>query len=569
MAHTSPHCGALIDIDELKARSDEASFAKGVKLVGQVQQLSLDGETIMARVQGTYLYRVRIEIGRGLVSHCDCPAAVYQAFCKHGVATALAFNMSQTGQGACASIPDERGRLSRYFEGQEKSALLNLLLDEIRRDHKRWQHWLMKAGNDGQTLTPAKLKSMVTKALPKRNLWEWQEVRDYFDEAAEQFEAIWEGVEGLAIEPQWQVTLHALLRLNLVLQRIDDSNGDRFVVEFEVLRRLPGLLARLPWSDEKKCEWLFTHLIEKPMDLFPEESAFGELTHSPVFLALCEQGLARLQATGGSDDPWACSRYCAPLLAVARACGDWRRELHLLAGMASSTRDWLRLCELCCAHQEPLEGEFWLARARRQALSPYDKDACDEAEVTLCVALGEKARAWHLAKARFERSPHYEGFTRLRQLQQTLEWQDESLLPWAEQCLRERAMAEQALYSPSPHDEVVRFYLALERVQDACDWVEKYKISPELLLILADRIRPANPELAMAYTFRVAAGYVTVAHNEGYEAAVSALCKMEPLLGDDERLQASFVRKLTALTAENKRKRNFIKLVNQYFARYL
>ena len=101
---------------------------------------------------------------------------------------------------------------------------------------------------------------------------------------------------------------------------------------------------------------------------------------------------------------------------------------------------------------------------------------------------------------------------------------------------------------------------------DACDWVAIHKISPELMLTLADKIAPDNPLLAISYTFRVAASYVATGQNDGYEQAAAALRKREQSLGDDKALQESFSQQLGALATEYKRKRNFIKLVNLYFA---
>lgn len=573
MPHHASHSDELIDIAALKAQSGEASFAKGVQLLsqGRVQQLSQNGKTITARVQGSHLYRVRLEHGRGLVSHCNCPAADYQTLCKHGVATALAFNMQLSGldgeEGALVQVPDERARLRDYFDRQEQPALLDMLLDELGRNPKRWQHWLRKMDLSEQTLSPAKLKNLINKALPRQDICEWQEVSGYFAEAAEQFEAIWEGVDTLPLEQQWLLTNHALQRLNTVLQQIDDSNGDRFELEADICERLPALFALLPWSESDKVDWLFTHLIEQPMDVFPEDEAFGELPQSPAFLALCEKGLEQVLTQGeqGHERDWDLLRYGNPLLEAARACGDWRRELTLLASMASCTRNWLKLCMLCCEHEEPLEGEYWLAKARKGAVSPHEQDACDEAEITLCVALGEKGRAWGLTRAGFERMPYFDGFKRLRQLQQQLEWQDDTLLPWAEQCFKDQAAVRQPFNLPSHQDALVRFYLDQGRVQDACDWVAHHKISPELLLTLAERIAPDHPELAMTYLFRVATGYVAAGHHGSYEKAVSVLRKLEQSLGDDKALQEHFSQQLKTLAAEHKRKRNFIKLVNQYF----
>ena len=163
MAHSTSHSAELMDIAELKAQSGDASFAKGVKLASQgaVQQLAQDGETITARVQGSHLYRVRLECGRTMVNHCNCPAADYQTLCKHGVATAVAFNMQLSGldgeEGSVAQVPDARARLRGYFERQAQPALLDVLIDEIRRDPKRWDYWLRKVELSEQPLSPAKL----------------------------------------------------------------------------------------------------------------------------------------------------------------------------------------------------------------------------------------------------------------------------------------------------------------------------------------------------------------------------------------------------------------------------
>ncbi len=212
--------------------------------------------------------------------------------------------------------------------------------------------------------------------------------------------------------------------------------------------------------------------------------------HSPALLARCEQKLASLRAerVPGDEYDWDLQRYTLPLLDAARAAGDWRRELTLLASIATMPRDWLRLCSICCDHDEPLEGEYWLAKARKLAVSPHEKSECDEIEIRLSIALGEKGRAWRLARAGFERMPHFDGFKRLRQLQHQLEWQDETLLPWAEQCFKDQAAVSQPFNLSSHQDALVRFYLDQERMLDACDWVATHKISPELLLTLADKI---------------------------------------------------------------------------------
>ena len=190
-------------------------------------------------------------------------------------------------------------RLHDFFIHQEKEVLIALLLEELGRDEHRWQHWLQRAERSGQPVTQASLVKQINEALPKQSLWEWREVADYFDEAENQFEAIWEVLESLSVEAQWALVEHALSRLNQVLEQIDDSGGHRFGIEGQLTSRLPTLFRQLPWSEQQQADWLFEHLVERPLDVFPSLSDFGDACHNPSLLVLCEQALARPQA---SDD---------------------------------------------------------------------------------------------------------------------------------------------------------------------------------------------------------------------------------------------------------------------------
>ncbi|MCD8548113.1 MAG: hypothetical protein LRY38_06770, partial [Aeromonadaceae bacterium] len=284
------------------------------------------------------------------------------------------------------------------------------------------------------------MKQQIDAALPEENLWEWREVADYFMEAETQFEAIWAALSSLPVETQWALIEHALARLNQVLEQIDDSGGHRLGLEGQLTSRLPKLFRQLPWSEQQQADWLFAHLLEKPLDVFPSLADFGDAGHSPSLLALCEQALARPQASGDDwERRWQRQRYAEPLLAAAKSRGDWRTELTILSRLAETVRDWLAVCQLCLDHQEPLDGEFWLAKARKQASNPYEQYQCDRLEIALCEQLADKARAWALGNRLFEQQPSFEEYQQLHQLQQRLAWQDATWLSRVEQTLKAAA----------------------------------------------------------------------------------------------------------------------------------
>ena len=554
-----------IDIEQIIAMAGETTFAKGMLLAkaGSVHQLAWQGNSVSARVTGSHHYQVHLHLDeKGISSNCTCPAATYQVMCKHAVATALAL-LTQREQEEGES---ETERLRRFFAQQEKEALITLLLEELGRDERRWQHWLQRADRSDQPVTQASLAQQIDQALPQESLWEWREVADYFDEAENQFEAIWEALEPLAVETQWALVEHALSRLNLVLEQIDDSGGHRFGIEGQLTSRIPGLFRQLPWSEQQKADWLFKHLLEQPLDVFPSLSDFGDAGHTPSLLALCEQALARTQASDDDwEHKWQRQRYAEPLIAAAKARGEWRTELAIQSRLAQTVQNWLALCQLCLDHQEPLDGEFWLAKARQQANNPHERRQCDRMEIALCEQLNDKPRAWALANRLFEQQPSFKEYQNLSQLQQRLGWTDEGLLLRVEAALKEAHQPSERVLNNYQRDALLWFYLDQGREDEACDWVATHKVGAEPLLTLADRVLQRRPFDALNYHFRVAANTVEQTNNGAYQQAVAQLQRLQRALPDDDEVKASFNQRLNSLAREHKRKRNFIQLVDSCF----
>ena len=562
----------LPDLGKLLAIAGEATFAKGMQLfqADKVHQLTWQENSVSAKVVGSHEYQVSLQIDEGEVSSsCTCPAATYQMMCKHAVATAIALMARLEQKKDGKESKSEAERLRSFFIRQEKEALIALLLEELGRDERRWQHWLQRADRSDQPITQTSLKKQIDEALPRESLWEWREVADYFDAAENQFEAIWEALELLPVEAQWAVVEYALRRLNLVLEQIDDSGGHRFSIEGELNSRLPKLFQQLPWSKEQQADWLFKHLLEKPLALFPSLSDFGDAGNNPHLLALCEQALEQRQ--GPSDNwqiKWQRQRYAEPLIAAARASGQWRTELSIKSRLAQNVSDWLELCQLCLDNQEPLDGEYWLAKARQQASRPADHLHCNRMEIQLREHLADKSRAWLLANQLFEQHPSFAEFQELRQLQQRLAWPDEGLLQRVEQALKAIYRPADGVLSRPQSDALLWFYLDQGREDEACDWVKERQVGASALLTLADRVLQRRPLDALGYHFRVAAATVAQTNHDAYQQVVTQLQQLEKALPTDEAIRAHFFLQVNALAREHKRKRNFIQLLDARLPRF-
>jgi uncharacterized Zn finger protein len=79
--------------DELREIADPGSWARGLEYFESERVLDLirDEESVIASVQGEFLYRVRLTRREGrLDSACSCPMGLSGIFCKHCVAAGLA-----------------------------------------------------------------------------------------------------------------------------------------------------------------------------------------------------------------------------------------------------------------------------------------------------------------------------------------------------------------------------------------------------------------------------------------------------------------------------------------------
>ena len=567
----------LPDLGKLLAIAGEATFAKGMQLfqADKVHQLTWQEESVSAQVAGSHDYQVTLKLDEeAMSSSCTCQAATYQVMCKHVVATALALMTQLTPATQTKSEDEYEGerevkQLRRFFIQQEKESLITLLIEELSRNTRRWQYWLQRAEQSGQPVTQASLALQIDEALPSESLWKWEAVSAYFREAECQFEAIWTALDPLPLETQWAVVEYALRRLNLVLEQIDDSGGHRFSIEGELNSRLPKLFQQLPWSKEQQADWLFKHLLEKPLALFPSLSDFGDAGNNPHLLALCEQALEQQQ--GPSDNwqiKWQRQRYAEPLIAAARASGQWRTELSIKSRLAQNVSDWLELCQLCLDNQEPLDGEYWLTKARQQASRPADHLHCNRMEIQLREHLADKSRAWLLANQLFEQQPGFAEFQELRQLQQRLAWPDEGLLQRVEQALKAIYRPADGVLSRPQSDALLWFYLDQGREDEACDWVKERQVGASALLTLADRVLQRRPLDALGYHFRVAAATVAQTNHDAYQQVVTQLQQLEKALPADEAIRAHFFQQVNALAREHKRKRNFIQLLDARLPRF-
>jgi len=552
----------LNDVAELLASVNQETLKKGTQLMDKkcVSNLQIRANKITADVRGSYIYQVQFSFKPELRCDCTCPAADYMDICKHAVVVALQLTQPD-------KVPEEDQNeqlLRRYFKQKQPDELISLLLELLRGNESLAKAWLFEATLASEPPSLAQLKKMVTKAMPARALWNWHEVSGYFSAAEAQLGSIWTAMEKLPVAEQWLLTEHVLKRLNNVLGRIDDSGGYRFAIEGQLFEKMPAIFEKLDWSAAKKAQWLFEHLNQTEYDVFPEVLQYfpciGEVKN--CLLKLCNDAVETmatelLRVDQPFELAWQMKSYARPLLEAAQQSGNWREEVRLLSMLAYRCDDFLELSKLCLGHQEELDAEDWLLRAKKVAEHQHEERACAHQEVRVKMAFGEHQQAWQAAWRGFEQHPSYHEYQYLLTVHEQLGHLEPQLLTKVEQVL---------INAPSQQRDLVDFYLANHELEKARACIRSGGGSREQVLQLADLSVAKQPAEALAIYQRVVKKLIEQGNAPSYEQAAQLLLQLQAQLKANQHPLSDFNHSVAQLATEFRRKRNMLALLNTHFA---
>ncbi|WP_022941218.1 SWIM zinc finger family protein [Psychromonas hadalis] len=578
----------MFDLDEIKQRTTNKSYQLGVSLyhAGKVSQLSLTKDKATAIVSGQYDYKVSLintehkteaKQGETLQASCDCPAADYQDICKHAIALALRVESSAKEQ--LGEISDNetalqisaQAQLKSWFKQKSSEQLTDIIMAYIADSEHEFDKWQLAMLNEDHALNATELGKLITKALPKKQVWEWNEVRGYFSDAQEMFEVIFPAIEKCTIEKQWQLILKALQRLNKVLEQIDDSGGFRFDIEGLLNEKLTTLFNQQLWSDEKKAQWIFEHFQVFKYDIFPAVPDDFELQAgvNKRFLNLCKtEAEKRVQAgldLSNWDNKWTFKHLTQPLIEQAEQAQDWQEQCRLMTMSAFDHADYLKMGDVCLQHNEPLESEHYLQQAYQRANTPDEKKQCNEYEIKVRVALTEYKGAWQLAWQLFTNNPSFMAYKNLQKLQQQTGVIDSDFMEKTEQILA-NCYVETTRGIANNADALLDFYLDKNELEKARLWALAHKANAVSLLKLANLIIAFAQQDAVDLYYRVLGTIIEQTNNKAYQQATDLLIKLEKILTANGADAVILYAMIDKIIQQYKQKRNMMKLLKTHFA---
>jgi uncharacterized Zn finger protein len=180
---------------------------------------------------------------------------------------------------------------------------------------------------------------------------------------------------------------------------------------------------------------------------------------------------------------------------------------------------------------------------------------------------GRHEEATQLIWPQFARSPRLECYKELKRHAERAgrweEWRNKALEYMREEIARRKEESgRSSLLLPRNHSELVRIFLWEEEVEAAWREAQEGGCSEELWLELAARREEEHPEEALAiYETRIEP-LIEQANNAAYREAYGLLVNVRVLMHRLDR-EAEFEEYLMLLRAEYKRKRNFMKLLEQ------
>ena len=431
-----PPLRKLLTAEAIAKLVDEKTLARGADYFerGLVTLVDVLPSEVVSEVLGTDSYDVRIFVGdrAKLGYECNCPIGHDGAFCKHCVATALAwFGQGEivTADGRASDKGEARGKKPRakgrphtqaeiihaFLQGKDAHELRDMLVEASQQNKPLRDKLLLMARTSGGA-DLVSLKDAVRHATRVSGFLGWNETARY----AKQLEdlakllatRIGDGEKGLV-----EVIELAINKAEQALLQIDDSSGYVMpaIVELQKVH-LAACVALRP-DPTKLALRLFDYQMEGEWDTFhavlPQyRTALGKEGMKRYEELVRERwdGLPTLTKDDGGR--WDSGRFRveAAMEALARTTGDVDIVASVLQKNLSNPLRYLELARLYQEHRMPDEALRWAQEGLEVFAYEHRTKELAEVAIDLYLERDDKDAAQRVAWSRFAAGPRAESF---------------------------------------------------------------------------------------------------------------------------------------------------------------
>ncbi len=552
------------DLDEWITRASLAEcagptiFQRGLAYFdeGAVTRLRDIGHKVGARVYGSEPYEIELWTD-GVEFHydCTCPHAAEGNFCKHCVATGLAFLAARREMGDLAPQDTPQGiwqRLEEYLPLQPVETLTNWLLEAAERDDATYRTLRLAMERAGGSPQQIKALRREIDQVADGGWDDWEPLLDSLGELLE--------TQPAAVV---EIAEYAIERVERASREYDDYEEDDGGTS-DILDRLGELhreACALAQPDPVAlAERLFRY------DTTGEGNVFYDSL--PAYRdALGDAGTRRYrelaEAVWREDRHGPYSRLARIMESLARESGDIEALVAIKARDLDSGYAYLQIAEIYQAANHPGPALEWAERGLRAFPERPDFRLQDFLmERYMEQGRGEEALA--LASEQFVESPRLGTYQKWHALA-------ERLGAWPEQ--RERALAEVERLAQKPKgwprppntlpDQSLRVEIALWEEDLAAGWeaARQGYCQQDTKARLAERLEKPYPAQALALYLPMIPEQAALGKNDAYARAVEMIGIVGELLQNLGRAD-EFRGLLAGWRGAFKAKRNFMKLLD-------
>jgi len=565
----------------------DRSFERGQDYMedGRVSNLFEDADEIVATVVGTRKYRVRLWADEGEINHsCTCPMGEGGNFCKHCVATALAWqNQLREEVPGCAKSKDRSVTMQdvrAVLLNRDHASLVDALMAWAKTDDALCERLLLTAAKETEGgINLATFRRAIDAALETGNYVDYHGMASYARNAEEVIDRVEDVLREGHPEAAIELTEHALKTAGRAMGSMDDSDG-----------YMRGILDRLQEIHLQACN------AAKPEPVALARKLFAWEMHSQweVFLGAAEpyanvlgtKGMEAYRKLAGAE--WAKVPARAPgsqesetyerrfrityiMETLARLSGDVEALVAVMSRDLASAYSFLQIAEV-----------YRKARKRGKALEWAEKGLRAFPERTDPRLREFVANEYHRRKrheeavgliwANFLDHLSLETYQELAQHAEKAAswktWRDQALAEVRKRTAESKNRAAKQGWFISPygydtgHSLLVRIFLYEKDVESAWREANEGGCSAELWLELARLREKDHPEDAARIYLSQVEPLVSQKNNQAYADAVGLLGRTRALMIRLSQRQA-FDDQVTVIRATHKPKRNFIKLLDQ------
>ncbi|MFI1851335.1 SWIM zinc finger domain-containing protein [Streptomyces sp. NPDC020480] len=548
----------------LRALAGPRSFERGLGYLDAVSGVEVGDGWVTASVHGTERYEVELTLDGpgGLSGECDCPYGMEGNFCKHLVAlglTVLAQRESLPRQRKAAR--DRAQDLDEWLSGLSKDELLALVREQVGEERQLRRRLELRAASARGDLAAvrARIRDLLDiSPFAQYGYVEYADARAYADQAGQAVSAIGSLTGSGRADDAITLAREAMKLLADAVENIDDSDGWLGQVGADLAGvHLDACRAACP-DPEELARWLVGHALGDVDDGLTD---IDPLDYEDV---LGEEGMAVLrklavEAWRGNRRGWA-EKYLMERLAKAGGDVDAVIAVHA-ADLSPNGRTHLVIAHELDTARRPDEALRW---AERGIQDTRDLAAVDTALVDyLC---DRYAQADRFPDAVALRRDHF-GARRTLLAYQQLRAAARAADCWSAE--REgalallRADAEQQQHSRYGGPALIDALLDDKDIDAAWQAATETGAHDQQWLTLADQARPTRPADALRVYRRLTEPLTKQTGNAVYEQLTSLLLSIRDC---HRRLdtQDEFTTYLTALRADQKRKRNLMRLLDQH-----